>query len=145
MASEHIFQSSIHFVTTVPPTIVICPWNSFIGGLEVRRGATDGWFQAAGLRYNWLQASPAPRSRSGLAGTLVSSSSVKLLQSRSLSSSVSSKRIPPKPYSCAWTDTSFGIKWGDPSTKSANLLERRFNISNRDNNHTMKISSLWVP
>lgn len=132
------FKANVYFAM-----IVIRPQKSLAGGLKVCTGATDGCFQAAGLRGELLHPSPAPRSRSRLTGRFVSSSSVKLLLSSS-SSSVSSKNISPKPYSCAWTDTSFGIKWGEPSTKSANLLEWKFDVSNRDVNRTAKISSLWV-
>lgn len=117
------------FATAVLHTIVICVWDSLTGGLDV---STDGCFHSAGLKGEFLHPSPAAKSRSALSGRFVSSSSVKLLLSSSSMSSVSSKSIPSTPYSCAWADTSFGIKWGDPSTKSANLLEWNFDVSNRD-------------
>jgi len=57
--------------------------------------------------------SPTPcHLHSGVVMDLISSSS------SSVSKNSSSKKDP---YSCTWTDTSFGIKWGDPSIKSANL------------------------
>lgn len=113
-----------HFLLITDPTTLFCLWRwqsrvfSFdSASLEVMAGHLHrghGELFSGHLSKRQYMCSTL-KSHSGFIIAFKSSSS------SSVSKNSSSKRESPNPYSCAWTDTSFDIRWGEPSMKSANL------------------------
>lgn len=114
-------------------------YGSIINSMAFERGESRQWKTRTKEHQLWGDLNKGWR----IPGSSSSLSSVSM--SLSSPNNSSSKKEPPSPYSCSCTETSFGERWDEPSTKSANHILPSSSLFPARTYHGSWVFSVGIP